>query len=178
MGNRLAYEKAQTSAFSALVKDGTYSDDFDHGKPSQQFFRGVMSDAMSALSSNLKNDIRVIDCGCGNGAWLDYLTSIDAKGNIASVHGFDLTPEMVSVARTRLDKKGIVSHLQDGNVLESSSYDFQGSEGDFDLVFTYDVIQQLPSKIQFEACQKIVDQLANGGIAVIFDNVRWRARNF
>ena len=77
---------------------------------------------------------------------------------------------MVTVATRRLESKAPPENFQSGNILKSDSYRFPNSSGKFDLLYTYDVIQQLPSKLQFTAVETMLDHLSEGGVAVFFDN--------
>ena len=168
MDPKAAYESTQVGAFAALVEDGTYSENFDHAPRAQEFFNGVMSQVMNELADT--RQLRVLDCGCGNGAWLDFLVNTVSPGAGETVFGYDLTPEMVDVARRRLSVSVPPENFQVGNILESESYCFDGSGGLYELIITYDVVQQLPRKLQFEACNSILQHLRPGGTAVIFDN--------
>jgi len=170
MVTKPGYEEVQSSAFSALVKDGTYSGSFDHPQPARLFFQSVMTGVLTELGRALASGLSVIDCGCGNGTWLDYLTGLEGAEHIRSLRGFDLTPEMTEVAAFRLEGKAQSTTIKSGNILDPASYGFPGSCDRYDLVFTYDVVQQLPVKLQFQACETIIEHLAPGGIAVIFDN--------
>jgi hypothetical protein len=55
-------------------------------------------------------------------------------------------------------------------MLDRLSYTFDGLGGGFDLIFAYDVAQQLPRVRQKESCYAITDVLAVGWVALIFDN--------
>src|SRR3546814_11113781 len=77
---------------------------------------------------------------------------------------------MVEVAREKLRDRAAPADLRPGNLLERKSYSFEGLSGGFDLVFTYDVVQQLPRAAQAATCRRMVAALAPGGVAVIFDN--------
>jgi SAM-dependent methyltransferase len=57
-----------------------------------------------------------------------------------------------------------------GNVLEDAAYQFGQPDRRFDLIYTFDVIQQLPPREQYRAVEQLLDRLDEGGIAVVFDN--------
>lgn len=163
-----SYETTQIDAFAALVNDGTYAEDFDHAPQAQEFFALVMS-AVTKSTPGLGRS-SVLDCGCGNGAWLDFLASRMSEADFGQYFGYDLTPQMVDVSRRRLARLGSAAHFQAGNILEHGSYHFAGHGDKFDLIFTYDVVQQLPKKLQAGAFDVILEHLAEGGVAVVFDN--------
>lgn len=170
MESKAAYEEVQTKAFGSLVRDGVYSKDFDHAPQAQLFFHNVMSGVLLALGQKFPDGLHVMDCGCGNGAWLDYLTDMKEAEVVKSVHGFDLTTEMIEVAIDRLSPKTPSSNMFAANILDGNSYKVFDSGAGFNLLYTYDVIQQLPRKHQFKAIESMLEHLSDGGVAVIFDN--------
>ena len=163
-----SYESTQIEAFTALVSDGTYSEGFDHAPQAKEFFGRVMSLVIKDITG--LGGSSVLDCGCGNGAWLDFLASEVAGESFSHYFGYDLTPQMVEVARRRLSRLGSAAHFQAGSILEYSSYNFDDHSDKFELIFTYDVVQQLPKKLQYTAIEVMLDHLVEGGVAVIFDN--------
>lgn len=157
----------QTPTFDQLVEQGVYSDDFDHAPDHKAFVAAVVTEALASRPAS--QSLNVLDCGCGTGAWLAYIASLLRAAGVASfrLYGFDLSAKMVDTARRKLD--GIAqADLRTGNVLDPSSYEFGGTA--LDLIFAYDVIQQLPRRDQYGACDTIVSRLAHNGTALIFDN--------
>ena len=77
---------------------------------------------------------------------------------------------MVEVARRKLAGIAEPENFRPGNVLEEASYSAAASDGGFDLLFSYDVVQQLPKREQYRACEIMANHLAPGGLALIFDN--------
>ena len=86
--------------------------------------------------------------------------------------GFDITEGMVDLARQRLVGYANASQLRQGDLLNSESYIFGRAKSGFDIIFAYDVIQQLPPNLQFEACELMVRNLAPRGVAMVFDHDR------
>lgn len=160
----------QRRSFDDLVKTGVYSADFDHAPAAKSFVAAVLRDSIPRLSQ--RASLAVLDCGCGTGAWLSFLhvQLLQAGSARLRLCGFDLSQRMVEVARERLQGLAAPDDLRCGNVLDRRSYSFTGLSDGFDLIFTYDVVQQLPRSRQAEACQMIAATLAPGGLALIFDN--------
>jgi len=164
------YSSTQRDAFGALVKQGVYDAEFSHPAPAREFFARVLSGVLATMPG--RSRVSVLDCGCGPGAWLAHAGELaDTTGDVtASVYGFDITPEMVGVCRDRF--AGIVSpdHFREGDILSDDSFVFPDGTDRFDVIFAYDVIQQLPRRLQFQACQTMLGRLAPSGVAIVFDH--------
>jgi SAM-dependent methyltransferase len=160
----------QRRSFDQLVEAGVYSEDFEHAPAAKDFVGAVLAQAMPQPAPG--RPLTVLDCGCGTGVWLAFLASTLRQVGIAEVRlcGFDLSGKMVEVARRRLAGLAEAKDLRAGNLLESSSYDFDGIPAGFDLIFAYDVVQQLPRRDQYAACELMASRLALGGSALVFDN--------
>jgi SAM-dependent methyltransferase len=160
----------QRRSFDGLVETGIYDLAFDHPAVAKAFVSQVLSRVVPRLSR--RGRLSILDCGCGTGAWLTYLHRQLVAAGLTSPRlcGFDLSERMVEVARTKLHGLAEASDIRCGNVLDRESYAFDGMDGGFDLVFTYDVVQQLPRAHQMESCRVVLDSVAGGGVALIFDN--------
>jgi SAM-dependent methyltransferase len=160
----------QRDSFDRLVEGGVYSPEFEHALPARDFVASVLADVLPRLDS--KQPVRVLDCGCGTGAWLAFIAAeLKAAGvDDSTICGFDLSGKMVEVAHAKLAGVANPDDLRVGNALEVESYEFASARDGFDLVFSYDVVQQLPRGKQFRACEIMVGQLSSNGFALIFDN--------
>lgn len=166
------YAEVQRSTFDALVRDGTYGEGFAHADWARRFFAECMSEALDRLGGGT---LRVLECGCGPGAWLEVMAALldgRAPAARAELFGFDVTPAMIEVARRRLASRVPADRLQVGDVLDARSYQFGGPGRRFDLIFAYDVIQQLPRRRQVAACRTMAGQLRPGGVLLVFDHDR------
>lgn len=163
-----AYRQVQTRAFGELVRAGVYSADFAHSPKAKAFFQATLRSIAPAAAGRA---LRILDCGCGPGYWLEvtHEALCDLGQPAPQLYGFDITPEMIDAARGRL--AGIVpqAHLRAGDILEDASYDFAGEASEFDVVFAYDVVQQLPRRHQERACRQVAAHVTPGGSALIFD---------
>lgn len=165
------YEAVQQRNFGDLVLAGRLGTDFHHKPEAQVFVRNTLAAILPSVASSSP---RILDCGCGTGAWLEFIR--DELRDWADIpspryYGFDLTKEMIDVARQRLPDLA-PHHLRQGDILAVESYAFDLQELRFDVIFCYDVVQQLPPPLQFHACETIAAHLADGGVAVIFDQER------
>lgn len=160
----------QRRSFDSLVEEGVYSDDFEHAPKAKAFVGEVLASVMPRLTP--RRPLTLLDCGCGTGAWLAFLAQSLRDQGVGEIRccGFDLSGKMVEVARRKLARVADPQDLRSGNVLEEASYDFAGLAGGFDLLFSYDVVQQLPKRQQYRVCEIMANQLAPGGLALIFDN--------
>jgi len=160
----------QRRSFDQLVEDGVYSADFEHSPAAKDFVAAVLARAMPHPPARRR--LTVLDCGCGTGAWLAFLAAALRQSGItdARLCGFDLSGNMVDVARRRLAGLAEPDDLRVGNLLDETSYQFEGATDGFDLVFAYDVVQQLPRRDQLASCELMASRLAPDGVALIFDN--------
>lgn len=162
--------RKQGQSFDSLVSKGVYSQSFDHAPDHKAFVRDVLVLVTSRLPS--KKPLTLLDCGCGTGSWLAFVHDVLAEQGITDVRcmGFDLSGNMVQVARERVRRIASSEDIKQGDVLDVASYQFAGLAGGVDLLFSYDVVQQLPRRQQYAACQRMAERLAPGGLALIFDN--------
>ena len=160
----------QRRTFDSLVDRGVYRSDVVHTPVARNFVNAVLREIIPQLPRHAP--LAVLDCGCGTGYWLTVLHAELSTAGITDVRlcGFDLSSRMVEVAQAHLRNLASIDDIRAGNVLERLSYSFEGLAAGFDLIFTYDVIQQLPRARQTEACEVIAGALTPGGLALIFDN--------
>ncbi len=156
-------------AFGDLVRKGVYGAEFSHPPHAQAFFRQVFTAELTRFPCD--RALSVLDCGCGPGAWLALASDIARSEGIENTvcFGFDVTREMVEVARRRLAQVVPEENIHEGNMLHDTSYGFPGGADSFDIIFTYDVIQQLPGREQFKALLAMVSRLTPDGVVIIFD---------
>lgn len=106
-----------------------------------------------------KQDVRILDAGCGTGSSTDYLVHLNPE---ASVTGIDLSSGALEVARERCRRSGAAGvefrHL--------SLYDVGQLEGEFDFINCVGVLHHLPDPVR--GIQALAGKLAPGGILHIF----------
>ncbi len=164
-------DEIQIAAFDALVKDGTYDTEFDHPAFLREFFSDCLSSVLNGYDGE---DLSVLECGCGVGAWLSAVDEICERNGWPKVQlsGFDLTPAMVDVARRRLSGREPPTALWVGNALQTKSYSDSGKAERYDVVYAYDLIQQLPRAHQLVGCEHMLSVLKPGGKLIVFDHDR------
>ncbi|MBE9199668.1 MULTISPECIES: class I SAM-dependent methyltransferase [unclassified Nodularia (in: cyanobacteria)] len=106
-----------------------------------------------------KQDIRVLDAGCGSGVSTEYLVHLNPQ---AQVVGIDLSAGTLEVAKERCKRSGAdrveFHHL--------SLYDVEQLPGEFDLINCVGVLHHLPDPIR--GIQALAKKLAPGGLMHIF----------
>lgn len=167
-GGRSNHERTQKNAFGALIAKGVYGGDFRHSDQARSFFVESMGRAVDSAKGNGR--LAVLECGCGTGVWLETLRRECLAGGEFELYGFDITPGMIDIARDKLSRVAPADHFHEGDVAKQRSYEFADPTRPFDVIFAYDVVQQLPRGLQFEACAVMLDNLAEGGTAIIFDH--------
>lgn len=168
------YKKIQTEAFAKEVMSGTYSAEHKRKGESVVFFVKVISEALGTDWDSGKL-ATVLEAGMGDGGWLEVLA--DARRGAIECSGFDITPEMVSLAKKRFSKisssVASVGFFDVGDITEIKDY-FKGKkDSGYDLVFCYDVIQQLPKGLQVAAVKCMLEATKKRGRVIIFDKHKW-----
>ncbi|UKO97032.1 class I SAM-dependent methyltransferase [Nostoc sp. UHCC 0870] len=117
-----------------------------------------------------KQDIRILDAGCGSGVGTEYLVHLNPQ---AQVVGIDLSSGTLEVAKERCQRSGAdrveFHHL--------SLYDVEQLRGEFDLINCVGVLHHLPDPIR--GIQALAKKLAPGGLMHIFvygELGRWEIR--
>ena len=106
-----------------------------------------------------KQNIRILDAGCGTGSSTDYLVHLNSQ---ASVVGIDLSSGALRVAKERCNRSG-ASGVEFHHL---SIYDVGKLEGEFDFINCVGVLHHLPDPIR--GIQNLTLKLAPGGIMHIF----------
>ena len=106
-----------------------------------------------------KQDIRILDAGCGTGVSTEYLVHLNPQ---AQVVGIDLSAGAMEVAKERCKRSGAnrveFHHL--------SLYDVEQLPGEFDLINCVGVLHHLSDPIR--GIQALAKKLAPGGLMHIF----------
>ena len=106
-----------------------------------------------------KQDIRILDAGCGSGVGTEYLVHLNPQ---AQVVGLDISAGTLAVAKERCQRSGAnrveFHHL--------SLYDVEQLPGEFDLINCVGVLHHLPDPMR--GIQALAKKLAPGGLMHIF----------
>jgi SAM-dependent methyltransferase len=159
------YEAVLKRSYAGLVADNVYGSGFRHAEWARAFFAEVMA---PALERDPDRQARILECGCGTGFWLAEVAALTG-GRPRLLDGFDLSADMINEARQRLGRADVRANVRVGDVLDDAAYRGQGGD-DYEVVFAYDVVQQLPRAIQPRAVAEMYRHVAPGGWLVIFDH--------
>jgi SAM-dependent methyltransferase len=155
--------------YEELIDRGVYSGTFVHGGPERHLVEAVLRPLIASLSGP---DARLLDAGCGPGAWLAEVARLgDELGVSPRLFAFDLTPGMVELTKQRLADRPVPITARVGDVLDPAAYRFDDVAG-FGLVYSFDVVQQLPRSAQLRAVETMLEAVAPGGTLVVFDHDR------
>ena len=154
--------------FDDAIARGDYPPDFEQPEPARRFVLEVLVPRAGAMGPAL----RILECGCGNGGWLALLAETLPGAQGHRFHGFDISAGMVALARQRLRPIVPSARVHVGDVLEAGSYVFDETDDRYDLIFAYDVVQQVPRSRQAAACEAMISRLSSRGTLVIFDQDR------
>ena len=122
-----------------------------------------------------KDNIRILDAGCGTGSSTEYLIGLNPQ---ASVIGVDLSEGAIRVAKERTARSGISTPgtpVPEFRCL--SLYDVAQLPGQFDLINCVGVLHHLPDPVR--GLQTLALKLAPGGLMHIFvyaELGRWEIR--
>jgi SAM-dependent methyltransferase len=106
-----------------------------------------------------KQDIRILDAGCGSGVGTEYLVHLNPE---AQVIGIDLSAGTLAVAKERCQRSG-ANRVE---FQQLSLFDVEQIPGEFDLINSVGVLHHTDDPIR--GIQALAKKLAPGGIFHIF----------
>ena len=106
-----------------------------------------------------KNDIRILDAGCGSGVSTEYLVHLNPE---ASVVGIDLSEGTLAVAKERCQRSGATRV----EFHQLSLFDVDQLDGKFDLINSVGVLHHTSDPIR--GIQALAQKLAPNGLLHIF----------
>ena len=112
-----------------------------------------------------RQDIRILDAGCGTGVSTEYLIYLNQG---AQVTGIDISTEALAIAQERCQRSGVLKNHTSSAVSfhHLALQDVDQLEGEFDLINSVGVLHHLPDPIQ--GIQSLARKLAPGGLFHIF----------
>jgi SAM-dependent methyltransferase len=96
-----------------------------------------------------KPRVRILDAGCGTGFNLVHYGAVEGR----EVYGLDLTMDALQWVR----KRGLT------RITQASAADIPFASDTFDVVFSFDVLQQMPSRLDEQAIREMYRILKPGG---------------
>ncbi len=118
---------------------------------------------IEAIASYVRDGMRVLDFGCGNG-----ITAIElARRFKVEVTGADFAEQMIEAAIKLAEGQELKGSVR----FETGNVSNPGALGQFDLIYTERVLINLPDwPAQRDALASILDLLAPGGLYVMCEN--------
>lgn len=154
---------AKRDPYFAVLSDTAYLAKTLKPEAREEFFRSgerhvehVLGEIRTHLASAFQPK-RILDYGCGVGR----LTIAFAKSDAAIVTGVDVSPTMLSHARTNCDGNGASVRLLGYEEMKSLT------PGSFDLIHSYIVFQHIPIARGEGIFRELIDLLSDGGIGAI-----------
>jgi SAM-dependent methyltransferase len=118
------------------------------------WFAGMREITDSVVGPELaKRNLRILDAGCGTGFNLGHYSALAG----ADVFGFDLADDAIQWVRRRGFR----------NLAQGSITEIPFQRHSFDLVFSFDVLQQLPVELSDTALRELHRVLKPGGALFI-----------
>jgi SAM-dependent methyltransferase len=165
---RVEYARVLNQSYARLVTDGVYTADFRQAPWAVTFVDTVLGGTLDEVDG--ADPVRVLECGCGTGVWLEELDAIGRRNaRPLALFGFDLSPDMAGAARARLTHEGVAAEIRVGDIFDPASYAF-GVGDRHAIVMAYDVVQQLPADAQGSAVDAMLEHVEAGGALVVFDH--------
>lgn len=106
----------------------------------------------------------LLDAGCGPASMLRSLTDLGI-----SLYGFDLTPEMVQVARRVMSQHGVAAdRLWEGSVADARAFQApDGSVASFDAAICIGVLPHVPATLDQTVIANLRTAVRPGGLVVL-----------
>lgn len=146
------------------------SDDVPPGYNWRWSFQGAHSFCLGEKS--LKQNIRILDAGCGTGVSTEYLVYLNPNAEIVAI---DLSEQALSIAKERSGRSGVLKNRQAKVTFKHMRLENAAElEGEFDLINSVGVLHHLPDPVK--GIKSLAAKLAPGGLLHIFvyaDLGRW-----
>ncbi|MGK7951886.1 MAG: class I SAM-dependent methyltransferase [Xenococcaceae cyanobacterium] len=111
-----------------------------------------------------RQDIRILDAGCGTGSGTDYLIHLNPEAEIVAI---DLSEKALAVAKERCQRSGVLDrHTKPVEFHNLKLEEATQLSGEFDFINCVGVLHHLPDPIT--GIKALASKLAPGGILHIF----------
>ena len=111
-----------------------------------------------------REDIRILDAGCGTGVGTEYLILLNPKAEIV---GIDLSEKALAIAKERYQRSGVAGKHERSIAFHQFPIEkAEELDGEFDLINCVGVLHHLPDPIK--GIKSLAKKLAPGGLMHIF----------
>ena len=111
-----------------------------------------------------RQDIRILDAGCGTGSGTDYLIHLNPEAEIVAI---DISEKALEVAQERCQRSGVIAkHSNPVTFHHLKLEEATQLSGEFDLINCVGVLHHLPEPEK--GIQALAKKLAPGGLLHIF----------
>ena len=111
-----------------------------------------------------RQDIRILDAGCGTGSGTDYLIHLNPEAEIVAV---DLSEKALAVAQERCQRSGVIAKHSKSVTFHNMKLEDAGDlPGEFDFINCVGVLHHLPEPDK--GIKALAKKLAPGGLLHIF----------
>lgn len=139
-----------------------------YGKFASEFSETRTSKRMELerITPFLRDDMRVLDAGCGNGRLAEWL---EGKGFRLTYVGIDSVPEVIEIARKRQSNlRNVSTELQLADVTKSGWTTVLHSFGPFDAAFALGTLHHIPGiELRTRVLGDIRSLVRPGGVLIL-----------
>ena len=124
--------------------------------------RRIQPPAQMIERSGVKKGMRVLDLGCGSGAFTPFVAR--AVGEKWKVYALDIQADMLKQLERKLSKPEN-KNIKNIKLIEGNAYELPFEDGSLDLIYMVTVLQEIPDRNR--ALQEVRRVLKSGGLFAV-----------